>query len=631
MQTAVTAACRPVRVRCRLSGRRVLAGLIACAIGAGATAAEVALPPDRPWTRVDTPHFELAGEVHVKQLTAIGLRLERLHAFLQEQDGSTARAAAVPTRIVVFRDDAAFAPYKLLPNGNPSDRSGFFSPGRDQATIGFQVDSGGPLRTALHEVMHAHLWQCYGNLPLWLNEGLAEYYSTFDADGATMWIGRPIQSHVQLLANEALLPFRDLFALDSSSRQYTEDVRIGIFYAESWALVHYLLSNPESRERLQKFMRLPIGKNGASGAFREAFGADTGALEYALAEYVAEAQIPPRKIKSSAPEAGRMVRLSPMTRSAVLEVLGDYLVHATPWRLDDAAAHFRAALQLDPGNARAAVGLGTVLAKQGEWAEARRHFDRAVTVDRQDPDLFLRYGLVVLDSVMTCTPVERRPKVLPEPVARARALFARSAELDSARAEAHAGLGRTYLYDPGPAADGVASLHRAHELLPARMDIAGDLMMLYLQAGDRPSAMALATEIEARAQDAADIRRAQEILAVADANDEVAEFNAAVARLNSGDLPGGIALLDKLAAGAADPALRENARRTAAEARVSQQEDARVEKLNQQIDIYNRAVRQANAGDTAAAMRMLEALVPEITDPKLVRKAKTLLHELRQR
>jgi len=612
-------------------GRPALPWCFAFMTWMGAAFPAAALPPDRPWSRVETRHFEIIGAVHPKQLQAIGLRLERLHEFLQQPVASSGDNATVPLRIVVFRDDASFAPYKLLENGNPADRSGFFAPGRDHGTIGFEVESDAPLRMALHEFIHAYVWQQYGDLPLWLNEGLAEYYSTFDADDQTLQIGRPIAAHIQLLANEALLPFRDLFALDASSRAYKEDARIGIFYAESWALVHYLLSNPESRERLLRFATMPVGKNGARGAFRAVFGDNTDALEYALGEYVKGEAFTYDVIKSKLPESVRPLRAGPMTRAEVMEALGDYLLHATPWRLDDAAAHFHEALRLDAGNARAHSGLATALAKQGHWPQARTHFERGLELGRGDAIPFLLYGLAVLDSVTERTPVELSSKVLPGPVAQARALFARCAELDSSRAEAWAGFGRSFLYDAGSLADGIAALSRAHGRLPARMDITCDLMVLHLRDGNRKAAEALAADIEARAQDAADIRRAHEILQVADANREVAQFNEAVHRLNTGDLAGGIALLDKLATSAADPALRQSAQRTAAEARAAQEENARVDQLNRQIDAYNGAVRQANAGDVDRAITVLEHLIPQITDTKLAGKANTLLHELRQR
>src|SRR5262249_6039618 len=53
-------------------------------------------------------------------------------------------------------------------------------------------------------------------------------------------IGHPIVRHVQLL-RERFLPVAQLLAVDETSALYNEGERRSIFYAEAWALTHYLL------------------------------------------------------------------------------------------------------------------------------------------------------------------------------------------------------------------------------------------------------------------------------------------------------------------------------------------------------------------------------------------------------
>jgi hypothetical protein len=60
-------------------------------------------------------------------------------------------------------------------------------------------------------------------------------------------------------------------------------------------------------------------------------------------------------------------------------------------------------------------------------------------------------------------------------------------------AEAYAGLGRTYLYDPDDVQTGIALLQEADSRLPGRDDLPYELMLLYLRAGDRATAESLAT------------------------------------------------------------------------------------------------------------------------------------------
>lgn len=59
-------------------------------------------------------------------------------------------------------------------------------------------------------------------MPLWFNEGLAEYYSTFSITGdQKIVMGKPIASHVYLLRNK-MLPLRTLFQVDHKSPHYNE-------------------------------------------------------------------------------------------------------------------------------------------------------------------------------------------------------------------------------------------------------------------------------------------------------------------------------------------------------------------------------------------------------------------------
>src|SRR5438132_806730 len=70
-------------------------------------------------------------------------------------------------------------------------------------------------------------------------------------------MGRPIPSHVVALRSETPLPLRELFAINTSSKEYNEGAHLGMFYAESWALVHYLmLGSTERQGQLATFLGL---------------------------------------------------------------------------------------------------------------------------------------------------------------------------------------------------------------------------------------------------------------------------------------------------------------------------------------------------------------------------------------
>ena len=137
----------------------------------------------------------------------------------------------------------------------------------------------------------ALLPQCRGSvgaLPAWANEGLAEVYEMArERDGGRkVDLGLAPAEHVELLKASTMIPIRDLLAIDHQSPVYNEGSRRGVFYAQSWALVHYLsFGNPERGKQFRQFLSSVRSGSPAATAFAEAFG-DITLLDRELFMYV---------------------------------------------------------------------------------------------------------------------------------------------------------------------------------------------------------------------------------------------------------------------------------------------------------------------------------------------------------
>lgn len=83
------------------------------------------------------------------------------------------------------------------------------------------------------------------NLPVWLNEGVAEVYSTFKPLGSKVMIGAPIASHVYTVQQSPWIPVSRVLEVDHQSVEYNRRAHAGPFYAESWALTHMLMMDEE--------------------------------------------------------------------------------------------------------------------------------------------------------------------------------------------------------------------------------------------------------------------------------------------------------------------------------------------------------------------------------------------------
>ncbi|MFP5284392.1 MAG: hypothetical protein ACLGI9_01495, partial [Thermoanaerobaculia bacterium] len=153
----------------------------------------------------------------------------------------------------MFKDGRTLAPYRLVFEGRPVDVGGYFLSRPEANYVAVNADPRGDARSIVyHEYLHSVLRNNYPGLPLWLHEGLAQLYSTF-VEGR---IGRPIEDHARFVQSNPLLPVSELFALDVHSKDYHEGARRKVFYAQTWALAHYLLvGSPSRRDLTLRYLR----------------------------------------------------------------------------------------------------------------------------------------------------------------------------------------------------------------------------------------------------------------------------------------------------------------------------------------------------------------------------------------
>jgi len=98
-----------------------------------------------------------------------------------------------------------------------------------------------------HEVVHGYLHAVVPNLPLWLDEGLAEY---FEVPRGMDGVNRP---HVQQLVAQGVDWRPDIVRLEqlTTTAEMTQ-----LDYAESWAWVHLMLeTSPQNRTVLQSYLQ----------------------------------------------------------------------------------------------------------------------------------------------------------------------------------------------------------------------------------------------------------------------------------------------------------------------------------------------------------------------------------------
>lgn len=153
-----------------------------------------------------------------------------------------ARSDAWPLRIYICKDLDTFV--QLAPQGAKYETniSGIFTEGIGYDAIILLADARQQrLREILyHELVHREM-RSHGNIPLWLDEGLAEVYSNFRFRKNQMLYALSDPHHRNWIQRKGSTPLHRLFHVNHGSPEYNHQNLSTSFYATSWIFTHYCL------------------------------------------------------------------------------------------------------------------------------------------------------------------------------------------------------------------------------------------------------------------------------------------------------------------------------------------------------------------------------------------------------
>lgn len=196
------------------------------------------------WIQVRSPGFTIVTNSSEKQGRRIAGQFERMRAVFQQAYPDRDDDAELPVVVLAVRSKDQFR--ALEPSAYLSKNSlplhGIFVRSAETNYILMRLDSqaGNPYPVVYHEYAHLYLHEADERMPLWLNEGLAEFYQSTEIYDRDVLLGSANEQHLMLLREEKLLPLATLFTVDEKSPYYLEEKKGHVFYAECWALIHYL-------------------------------------------------------------------------------------------------------------------------------------------------------------------------------------------------------------------------------------------------------------------------------------------------------------------------------------------------------------------------------------------------------
>ncbi|MFA4893555.1 DUF1570 domain-containing protein [Brevundimonas sp.] len=242
-----------------------------------------AAPARAEWRRAETDHFIIYGDVSERTLRTYATKIERFDALLRTY--YPIQSDVQIPKLEIYLADGARDMRRILPDGSESI-AGFYSADAGRIYTVTNISNSGALSTLFHEYAHHFMFQMSAEAyPSWFVEGFAEYYSTVVMEPEKIEVGREDRGRMlmftQLGSNE-WAPLADVlkWRISRSGR-----ARVFDYYAQAWALTHYLMSAPERQRMLSQYLNAVIRGGDPIAAMQTATGRTSIELQNDLRRY----------------------------------------------------------------------------------------------------------------------------------------------------------------------------------------------------------------------------------------------------------------------------------------------------------------------------------------------------------
>jgi tetratricopeptide (TPR) repeat protein len=345
----------------------------------------------KPWTEVRSPHFRVLTDGSERDARHVARAFEQMRAVFESQFPGFKLETPAPLTVLAARDEQTMK--WLLPQmfkaGVGSQVGGRFQQGweRSFAVVRLDLmnaDRRNPDTYALeyHEYIHSLLHANFRWLPIWLDEGLAEFYAYTRFEGDRMFIGAPPKSgRLNILDYRSPTPLRVFITTRSSMTKEESDTRL--FYAQAWAVVHFLTFGPgmNGGEKLKGFFNSLIHGTDQLKAFEQAFG-NADEVDKAYRKYINQLAFSTGILPAPGGVDEKDYAVRQLSLAETQAEIAVYQIEARQFELVRSLAE--EAIKNDPKLGLGHQALGYALFNEGKEEDALKEFSQAVELDAKD-------------------------------------------------------------------------------------------------------------------------------------------------------------------------------------------------------------------------------------------------------
>jgi hypothetical protein len=165
------------------------------------------------------------------------------------------RLRQVQLNVRLFKSHRQYQAYAAGFSARLATSGGFYSLKNNEAVTYQHPDDAVTLAVVRHESMHVIVAGLLGDVPPWLNEGLAEYFEELEMQGTQATV-RPQAQWLQIAAQSIAhgYPRRLDYYLSLKARAWYNNQR-EVHYALGWALVYFLMDSDHGRAALANYLQ----------------------------------------------------------------------------------------------------------------------------------------------------------------------------------------------------------------------------------------------------------------------------------------------------------------------------------------------------------------------------------------
>jgi tetratricopeptide (TPR) repeat protein len=348
-----------------------------------ASLASFAQGAEKPWIEVKSPHFRVLTNAPAGYARQVALEFEKLRAVFAIRYPGFRLDSSAPLLIFAAKDeDTARALAPALWRSVGFKLAGGFQHSWEKQYALVRLDLWGQGTRHIVYFDYTHLILALNSrwLPLWLGEGLAEFYSYTQFRENEVLLGSPTE-RFRVLRQHAPLPIEDFIGFNRRSPEYRDEAQIQLFSAESWALVHFLMFGPnmEGGKKLDDFFqRLQDGVD-QKKAFVDVFGSFKS-MDAALRDYLRGFALQAVVLKNPPVIDDKNFSTRTLSMAETQAEIGGYHIWTKDY--DNARAYVTDALANDPKLGLAHEEKGFLDLHDAKDAESISEFTEALANDK---------------------------------------------------------------------------------------------------------------------------------------------------------------------------------------------------------------------------------------------------------